>query len=78
MTVLEKAVTNLAEALEALETRLDERLDAETAGREALTALRGQAAAAARHTKEASQGIAAAVSDVTALLARDDEAEEQN
>lgn len=71
MSVLEKAVSNLAEALETLETRLEEKTEEQAADREALAALRGRAAAAAKHTREAGQGVTAAISDVEALLSRD-------
>jgi len=72
MTVLEKAVRNLADALESLESRLDARLDDASAGDEALTAARKQAAAARKQTDNAARGVAAAISDLKTILDSDE------
>ncbi|GJL92694.1 hypothetical protein [Hyphococcus sp.] len=76
MTVLEKAVRNLAEAIETLESRLDARLDDASASEEAVAAARRQAQAARKQTDNASRGVAAAISDLKAILADDDQKKE--
>lgn len=75
MTLLEKSVRNLADALEALETKLDERLDDLAASSDAIVAAKRQASTARKATDHASRGVAAAISDLKAILA-DDEDEE--
>ncbi|MFC2950858.1 hypothetical protein ACFOOP_02905 [Marinicaulis aureus] len=72
MTVLEKAVQSLAEAIEALESRLDSRLDEAAANDEAVEAARRQAMAARKQTDSASKGVAAAITDLKLILAEDD------
>ena len=73
MTVLEKAVRNLAEAIESLESRLEARLDEAAASEETVAAARRQAQAARKQTDSASRGIAAAITDLKAILADDDQ-----
>ncbi len=68
MTVLEKAVGELATALETLESKLENRLDDLSADGEAVAAARRQAHAARKHAAEAGSGLAAAISDLKALL----------
>ncbi|MAW79232.1 MAG: hypothetical protein CMI63_03260 [Parvularcula sp.] len=77
MTMLEKAVQNLAEAIEALETRLDLRLEAADGSNETAAAARRQAAAARKQAGHAAQGVAAAISDLKAILAEDDRKREE-
>ena len=72
MTVLEKAVQSLAEAIETLESRLDARLEDGAANGEAITAARRQAGAARKQTENAAKGVAAAISDLKTILAEDD------
>ena len=72
MTVLEKAVRNLAQAIETLESRLDARLDDESATEETVAAARRQAQAASKQMDNASRGVAAAINDLKAILAEDD------
>lgn len=72
MTVLEKAVRNLADALEALETKLDGRLDDLSASEDLISAARRQAITARKQTENASRGVSAAISDLKAILAEDD------
>ncbi len=72
MTVLEKAVRNLAQAIETLESRLDARLDDESATEETVAAARRQALAASKQMDSASRGVAAAINDLKAILAEDD------
>mgnify|MGYP000622109810 CR=1 FL=1 len=72
MTVLEKAVQSLAEAIEALESRLDSRLDDAAANDEAVEAARRQAMAARKQTDSASKGVAAAIADLKLILTEDD------
>ena len=73
MTLLEKSVRNLADALEALETKLDERLDDLAASGDAVAAAKRQATAARQATTHASRGVAAAISDLKAILAEDED-----
>ncbi|MEM8936375.1 MAG: hypothetical protein AAGC77_08215 [Pseudomonadota bacterium] len=69
MTMLEKAVRDLAGALETLEETLEQRLDETAAGREQIAAARLQAQAARTHADEASKGLNDAVRDLKAILA---------
>ena len=68
MTLLENAVSDLAEALEKLETKLEENLDGQMADREAIAAARRCAQAARGHAGQASAGLGAAISDLKSLL----------
>ena len=68
MTVLENAVSDLANALEKLETKLEDRLDEQMADREAVAAARRCAQTARSHTASASDGLGAAISDLKTLL----------
>ncbi|WP_411819476.1 hypothetical protein ABFZ85_11640 [Hyphococcus formosus] len=72
MTVLEKAVRNLADALEALESKLDGRLDDLTANDETISAAKRQASAAREQTENASREIGAAISDLKGILEADE------
>ena len=72
MTVLEKAVGELANALENLETKLEDRLDGQLADREAVEAARRHARAARTHAASAGAGLSAAISDLKTLLAESD------
>jgi len=76
MTVLEKAVRHLAEAIETLESRLDARLDDASAIEDAIASARRQALAARKQTENASRGVSAAISDLKAILADDDQKKE--
>ena len=69
MTILEKAVSDLAGALENLESKLDERIDGGDADRDTAIAASRQAKAAHAQTSQASEDIAAAIDDVKTLLA---------
>ena len=62
MTLLENAVSDLAGALEKLETKLEESLDGQMTDREAIAAARRSAKAARDHAGEASAGLGAAIS----------------
>jgi hypothetical protein len=68
MSILEEAVKNLAGALDALETRLDERLGELAQDADAFDAARRQARAARGHASDASVGLARAIGDLKALL----------
>lgn len=68
MSLLETAVSDLAEALDKLEAKLDARLDGQLADRDALAAARRCASAARVHATEAGAGLGAAISDLKALL----------
>ena len=68
MTVLENAVADLANALEKLEGKLEDSLDAQMADREAVAAAKRGAQTARGHTAEAGAGLTAAISDLKALL----------
>lgn len=76
MSALESAVQGLAGALDALETRLDERLAELAAHGDFSDAARRQARAARAHAGEASEGLAAAIADLKALLAETETAKE--
>ncbi len=71
MTVVEKAVLDLANALDNLEAKLETRLDEGLANTEQIEAARRHAQAAQAHTKTASSGLGAAISDLKTLLETD-------
>lgn len=73
MTLLEKSVRNLADALEALESKLEDRLDDLSASSDTIAAAKRQALAARKQTDHASRGIAAAISDLKTILADDED-----
>lgn len=75
MSVLEKSVLNLAGALEKLESTLEARVDDLSASSDIIAAAQRQAAGARQQTENAGRGVAAAISDIKALLAADDEAQ---
>jgi len=68
MTVLEKAVLNLAEALETLETKLETRLDDQSADGETIDAARNRARAARGHAANVSRELSGAIGDLKSLL----------
>lgn len=68
MSILEKSVVNLANALDNLEARLNGRLDDHSAAGESMDAARRQARAARLHAEEASNGLAGAIADLKALI----------
>ncbi len=68
MSVVEKAVIDLANALDALESKLDSRLDDQMASSEDIDAARRQAKAAKARAEEASKDLGEAIADVKALL----------
>ncbi|WP_425410152.1 hypothetical protein [Hyphococcus sp.] len=72
MTLLEKSVRNLADALEALETKLDARLGDLDASSDSIASAKRQAQTARKATDHASQGVAAAITDIKSILAEDD------
>jgi predicted component of type VI protein secretion system len=69
MSSLERSVTRLSTALEALESRLDERLHDLAASGETAAAARRQAASARSKAREAAGEIDAAIREVRAILA---------
>lgn len=73
MTLLENAVGDLANALEKLETKLEEKFDDQLSDREAVAAAKRCAKTAREHTTAANAGLGAAITDLKALLASDDE-----
>ena len=68
MNTLERSVERLSAALEALESRLDDRLHDLAASGEEAAAMRRQAASARIKAREAAGEIDAAIRDVRALL----------
>jgi len=68
MTVLEKAVVDLANALDNLEARIEGKFDDQSASGDAIDAARRQARAAREHAENASKGVGAAISDLKMLL----------
>ncbi|MHA7872052.1 MAG: hypothetical protein ACX939_06870 [Hyphococcus sp.] len=71
MTVLEKAVLDLAKALETLEQKVETRLDDTSADGEALASAKSRARAARNHATGASRTLAGAIDDLKALLQED-------
>lgn len=68
MSSLEEAVKTLAGALDALESRLDERLADLGEDADAVDAAQRQARAAREHAGGAASELAAAIGDLKALL----------
>lgn len=68
MARLEEAVSDLATALAALETRLDERLGELGHDAEAADAARRHAREARAHANAAADGLAAAIGDLKTML----------
>lgn len=69
MNMLEKSVSNLAEALENLESRLDTRLESGEFERDNALSVQRQARVAHEQTKQASNHLGSAISDLKNLLA---------
>lgn len=67
MTVLEKAVSNLAKALNTLEAKLEHRLDEHAASGEDMDAVRGQAKTARLHTEEAAEDLSEIIMELKTL-----------
>jgi len=74
MSHLETTVNQLASALEALESRLDERLAELGHHSDAIDAARRQARAARAHAGEASDGLAEAIDELRRLIEETDTA----
>jgi hypothetical protein len=68
MSILEDAVKNLASALDALESRVGDRLGDLSQNAEAIDAARSQARAARLHAGAASTTLAQAIGDLKTLL----------
>lgn len=68
MSALEDAVETLANALDALEAKLDERLGDLAHYADAVDAARRQARTARTHAGEAAEGLAEAISELKALI----------
>ncbi|NOX83736.1 MAG: hypothetical protein GXP06_12280 [Alphaproteobacteria bacterium] len=68
MSVIEKAVIDLANALDTLEAKIDGKFDDHAASSDAIVAARRQAQTARTHAETAAQGVGAAISDIKALL----------
>ena len=68
MTVLEKAVLNLAGALETLETKLESRLNDHSADGESFDAARARARAARDQAQNVSKELSGAIDDLKSLL----------
>lgn len=78
MSQLENTVNQLAGALDALESRLDERLAELGAHSDAIEAARRQARAARTHAGAASEGIAEAIGELRRLMAETEDAVEKD
>ena len=72
MNVLEKAISDLAGALETLETRLENHIDDGEAEREALVSARRQAAVSYTHASQASEDLGAPLIKKKKILSEDD------
>lgn len=68
MSALETSVQTLADALDKLETTLDERIADASADADAVDAARRQAGVAKTHITDASEGLAASMDELRALL----------
>ena len=68
MSALESSVQTLADALDKLESTLDERIADASADADAVDAARRQARAAKTHISDASEGLAASMAELRALL----------
>ncbi len=68
MSVIEKAVIDLANALDNLEAKIDGKFDDRTASGDEIVAARRQAQAARTHADRAAKGVGAAISDIKTLL----------
>ena len=68
MTLLEKAVKDLADALDDLELAIDDRLDSRTLDSQSLDAMRKTAGDAKLHTQNAAAGLADAISELKTIL----------
>lgn len=68
MSILEKSVVDLANALDNLEAKLDGRLDDHSASGERVDAARRQARTARACAEEASRDLSEAIAEVKALL----------
>lgn len=78
MSQLENTVNQLANALDALESRLDERLHELNCHSDAIEAARRQARAARAHAGRASDGVAEAIGELRRVLAETGGAEEED
>ncbi len=68
MTVLEKAVLDLANALDQLEAQIEGKFDEKATSTEEIDAARRQAREAREHAENAAAGVGAAISDLKNLL----------
>ncbi len=68
MSILEKSVSDLADALEALESTLEGQLNDVSAKNDLIDAARRQARAAQGHTASAGSDLSGAISDLKILL----------
>ncbi len=68
MTILEKAVLDLANALETLESKVEGRLDDQSARAELSEAAKRQARTAREHATEAGRDLAGAIDNLKSLL----------
>ncbi len=71
MSILESSVQNLADALDALEAKLDEKHVESTGHSENVDAARRQARAARAHASDASREISRMIGDIQSLLDAD-------
>lgn len=78
MSQLENTVNQLASALDALETRLDERLQELGHQSDAIEAARRQARAARTHAGAASEGIAEAIDELRRLMTESEDTVEKD
>jgi|GEM_PF-4163182 len=78
MSALESSVQTLADALDKLESTLEERIADAAADADAVDAARRQASAAKSHIGDASEGLAASMDELRALLKTPDAEETAN
>ncbi len=68
MSILEKSVSDLADALETLESKIEGQLNDTSAKSDLIDAARRQARAAQGHTASAGSDLSGAISDLKILL----------
>ncbi|MBT8471747.1 MAG: hypothetical protein HKN14_01600 [Marinicaulis sp.] len=73
MSVLEKAILNLAEALDDLEGRIEGGADKSAAKTDQLMAAHKQARVAREHTEEAARDLSISIKELHRLLETDDD-----
>lgn len=72
MAILERAVSDLADALDALEGKINDRLSGDETNAHSAVAVARHARTAREKTEEASDALSAAIGDLKSLLQEED------